>query len=411
MPPEVATNLAGRQTRRPEEERMDWNKLWADTRLAFRRMFTGDFQKEKATDEERQLLTEAKEPVKSAQAQDYAAWRRSLLWIAGVIIVVEGLLEAVTFTSMQEMLGDNEFTRAVGTDNLETIDGVFGFLIFPVLAGGVLALIAAIRWRDVRLSRRLARVGFLVMFLTPFALAAIPVKSLLEFPANLSEEQQMGLSYSVGLFVGLRIFMLLGPRAIALFPGVIRSAMTLKTLIPESPMPGWAAAVMAPLYSIFLLVVFALLNQVQGNFLLILALVSLMLAPLIYLWRWKRVMRPHRAEEVSASIGRVRRIWAILGGVGAFFFLVFFIDVELGFGNMLKFFLAVAGNIALLTVVGADFLLALLHHGHDQSKALVESKLDDLLEARFTALEDVGFTDLGTGDKVEETADDVEETS
>ena len=46
---------------------------------------------------------------------------------------------------------------------------------------------------------------------------------------------------------------------------MIRSSMTLKTLVPESPMTGWAAALVAPLYSIFLLVVFALVNQAYGN--------------------------------------------------------------------------------------------------------------------------------------------------
>ena len=109
----------------------------------------------------------------------------------------------------------------------------------------------------------------------------------------------------MGLFVGLRIFGLLGPRAIAPFPGVIRSAMTLKTMIPESPMPGWAAVVMAPLYSIFVLVAFALVNQVQGNLLLIIALLCMMLAPMVYVWWRKKVMRPHRPEEVSTSIGSV----------------------------------------------------------------------------------------------------------
>ena len=33
----------------------------------------------------------------------------------------------------------------------------------------------------------------------------------------------------------------------------------------------------------------------------------MMVSPLIYIWKARDVLRPHRAEEVSAVVGRIRR--------------------------------------------------------------------------------------------------------
>lgn len=377
---------------------MDGNRIWCEITRALRRVLRSDFQQEHATDVERRQLEVAKEPVTNPLAQDYAAWRRSLLWIAGIALTLLALLEAATFTSMADLLEGSDLGNAVGEDNLETIDGIFGFLIVPVLVGGILSLVAAANWTNVRFSRRMARLGFLIMFLTPFVMAALPAKEMLDFD-HLREDTRPLAEMGLGTIVGLRLFFLIGPRAIALFPGVIRSSMALKTLVPESPLPGWASTFVAPLYSIFLLVVFALVNQIQGNFLLVLALTCLMVSPLIYLWQGREILRPQREDEVSDVVGRLRRRSGMLTSLGVLFFGIFFIDIEMSFGDILKFVISIIGNVVLLTVVAADLLLALLHHGHAQSKALVESKLEDSLEERFAALEGVGFTDLSTKDK------------
>lgn len=187
---------------------------------------------------------------------------------ARLVIGVEG--ETVNFKPMAEMLG----SRVPDTVDLAPVDNMFALLIVPVFVGGVLSLWAAWRWRDVRTSRRLARIGFLVTFLAPFLVAALPISRFLDH-GPISEREGSSLNLALSTMVGLRFSFLLGSRAIALFPGIIRASMALKTLLPESPMPGWAAALLAPMYSIFLLVVFARIVQLQGNFLLLIGLACL----------------------------------------------------------------------------------------------------------------------------------------
>lgn len=365
------------------------NDLVSEVQRAFRRFLRGDFTRERATSDERAALAAVSPPVSAPAAQDYVAWRRSLLWVAGIALLVVGVLQIVTFTTMEEMLGGN-VSEAV---DLETIDGVFALLIVPVFVGGALALWAALRWREVRASRRIARIGFLVNFLTPFLVAALPIQGLLEHGA-MAAQDRTSVNLALGTYVGLRFSALLGPRAIALFPGIIRSSMALKTLVPESPMPGWAAALLAPLYSIFLLVVFALIIQVQGNALLLIGLGCLMISPMVYVWRAKAVLRPHRADELAGVLGPVRLRASLFTGLGVVFIGIFLIDMQVGFLDILLFVLAIVGNVVLLTVVGGDFLLALLKHGHDQSKALLEGDLEATLEGRFEALSAAGLAEI-----------------
>lgn len=369
---------------------MDANRLWEETRRAVRRYTRSDFTVEHATSSERELLAAATPPIEASSAQDYVAWRRSLLWLSGIALLLVGLLQIVTFTTMKEMLG-GQVSEAV---DLGTVDGVFGFLILPVFVGGGLALWAATRWRDVRASRRLARIGFLVSFLTPFVVAAIPIQELLEH-GQLPPQDLQALNLMLGTMVGLRFSFVLGPRAIALFPGIIRSSIALKTLLPESPMPGWTAALLAPLYAIFLLVVFALIIQVQGNLLLLLGLACLMVSPLVYVWKARAVLRPHSVEEIGSVIRPVRARASLFTILGVVFFGIFLVDLEVGFLDLLLFVLSVAGNVLLLTVVGADFFLALMKHGHDQSRDLVRSDLETRLEQRFDDLTAAGLAELG----------------
>ncbi|MHC5010051.1 MAG: hypothetical protein ACYTG6_03755 [Planctomycetota bacterium] len=398
---------------------MDWNQLLEETKRAFWRLFRSDFQRVKATDDERKALAEAERPIENPMAQDYAAWRHSLLWVAGISLAFLTILEFATFESQEDQIRDlsvaaareagnrgyddqaveqqiRDTVEAFGRDNLTTLDGLNIFLILPVLVGAVMAVLAALRWTDVRRSRRFARLAFLINFLTPFAVAVIPVTEMLNF-GHLQPQQRKMVIGLVGVNMGLSFFMLIGPRAIALFPAVIRSSMTLKTMLPESPMPGWAAALMAPLYSIFLLVVFTTVNQMYGNLWLLAGIACLMIGPLVYVWRGRDVLRPHTAEEVTKTVGAIRRISSNFTLAGAVLLGIFFLDLEfMDFGDYLKFFISLVGQFVLLTVVGSDFLLALLKAGHAQARALQESELEAPLEQRFEALSESGLTELRT---------------
>ena len=378
---------------------MDAQRLWAETKLALRRLVRSDLQREPATDREREQLAAAPDPIHAPQAQDYAAWRRSLLWVAGAALVVLVLIELVTYQSTDSALREaqqDQLRNALGAEAMDTLDGIRWMMILATTVGAVLTVLAAVRWRTPKRSRRAARYGFLIMFATPFLLALIPFTEMVSLQHLQGSDRQV-VRQMLGGLVGAYYFFLIGPRAIALFPGIIRSSVTIKTILPESPMPGWTASLVAPLYSIFLLVVFSAVNQSQGNMLLLAGIACLMIAPLVYVFRGSALLRPLRQEEVSKAVGVIRRRSVIFASLGALFLAIFFIDAAFfSFDDFLKFFISILGNVVLLTVVGADFLLAVIRVGHEQSKALLESKQEATLEGRLEALSEVGFMDLST---------------
>ena len=55
------------------------------------------------------------------------------------------------------------------------------FLLVSMVVGTVLCILATKTWMSPRKSRLLARIGFLVIFMMPFALALIPFSSLMDF--------------------------------------------------------------------------------------------------------------------------------------------------------------------------------------------------------------------------------------
>ena len=76
------------------------------------------------------------------------------------------------------------------------------------MVGTILAVSAAWRWRDVRLSRRLARWGFLIIFVTPFAIMALPLTSMMGFShLNLVVSMINQISGSFFLLAGLALLM------------------------------------------------------------------------------------------------------------------------------------------------------------------------------------------------------------
>jgi len=71
------------------------------------RAVSGDFQKNHASDDERQQMAKAPQPIADPLAQDYVAWRRAALWVGGVLLGVGAILGLVEHQGIAE-----QFTRA-----------------------------------------------------------------------------------------------------------------------------------------------------------------------------------------------------------------------------------------------------------------------------------------------------------
>lgn len=387
---------------------MDTRDFRETARVAVLRAAQSDFLRNRATDAERAQLGAAATPVRGALVQDYAVWRRAMLWLAASALIVHTLVGMVTFTSMETVMVDAQMQpgvdegrlraqvrHAFGEDNLQTLDVLQMLLLVASALGSGLVCWAAVRWLDVRQSRRLARVGWLVMFAVPMLLALMPWARMMEFP-NMDASQREMVSATIGLALGMSFFVIVAPKAVALFPGAIRASLTLKTLLPENPMPGWVAALIAPLYSVFLLVIIVTINQLQGDFLLVIGVVLLMLGPLVNVRRARDLLRAHTPEEAGRLVADVRRTSGTFAVLGLVFLVAFIVKAELfSVGDAIGFVFAMVGSVLLLTLVSADFFVALLHANHTQAKEFLASDLAGRLDARFDELAGSGLADWG----------------
>jgi hypothetical protein len=360
---------------------MDRKQLAELAKVFVRRAMRGDLQQERARDDERAALQQAQPPCTDPLVQDYAAWRRALLGIAAT---------ALTLTTLIALF-DHRWFAAEGE-----MGKVLGLLQWVLLlangVGAVCVAFAMLRWTDLPRSRLLARSGWLVMFLTPLAIAVVPWPRVV---GGGGDAAARAAQVALGLQLGIGLFLHIAPNAIALFVGASRSAMTLKTLLPEHPAPGWMAAIVGPLYAVFLVAMIAILNQVTGNLLLVAGVVCLMISPLLLVRRARDLLRPHTNEEAAAIVRQLRNVAALCNAAGVVLFAIWIVGLEtFSVLNAIEFVLAMAGSVTLLTVVGADVVLALLYRGFQQAQQFQGSALADALARKFEPFAAVGLTEL-----------------
>lgn len=405
-----------------------------DIRLCVRRVIRSDFQREKATDEERRALEASPEPINNPMVQDYVAWRRSLLWVAAAFILLYAGLTISSFQLFEdaaaassgvtyddfraeqeglpqmawsdpgEIMGRSEWEsrrreqarQNFGEENTDLVNGILVVLVAAVVLAAALTLMAARQWKSVRSSRRWSRAAWLVMFGVPFLVSFLPITAMMDFShisENVQEQEQarmmLGASFALG------VFMTIAPKAIALFPGIIRSCISLKTLVPESAVPGWIAALTAPVYAVFLLTLVSVMNQMQGDMMLVAGVLCFMAGPLIYVWKAEEVVRPHTPEETTTLLHGARQKASAFTLAGIALTGMFVVELpNMTWQDALSFMAGIVGNVLLMTVVAADLIVALLYHGYRQSREFAGSELEARLDEKYRALSEVGFTTL-----------------
>lgn len=408
-----------------------------DIRLCLRRVARSDFQRERATDRERELLASSPEPITNELVQDFVAWRRSVLWVAAAFIGLYAALTIASFQTFEQVAASGvayedyraqyenapEWSRPgplqsrsewegqlreqvrenFGAENADLINGIMVVFALAIVVAAVLTILAARQWKSVRASRRWSRAAWLVMFGVPFLVSFLPITAMMDFDQiseDLQEQEQMRML--LGASFALGVFMTIAPKAIALFPGIIRSCISLKTLVPESATPGWIAALMAPLYAIFLLTLVSVMNQMQGDMLLIGGVLCFMAGPLIYVWKAEDVVRPHTPEETTTVLHGARKQASLLTIAGVVLLGAYVVELpNMTAVDALSFVAGVLGNVLLMTVVAADLIVALLYHSYRQSREFAGTELEASLDAKYRALSEVGFTRLrGAGGSV-----------
>jgi hypothetical protein len=393
-----------------------------------RRAIRSDFQREHATDQERAELAAQTPPTSDPLAQDYVAWRRAVLWIAGIVLVLGACIallehkttaEQVAYAQMaalkaqaaaegQELpTGDlaqltAEVANQFGKNNLEILDGLGDFLLSVKLAVAILVMVAAVQWRRIRRSRNLVRWAWLTALVLPLLVSVYPWAQSLDF-SHLNQENLFGqvvdtgkvVKQQIGLALAATLMSTLLPKLIALFPGIMRSSMALKTLLPEAAAPGWLTVVFAPFLAGFLLLVLSFLSQSQGSWVLLAAMLSLCAAPVIYVRRAAELVRPHTAEEVGDVVGRIRRLAATTNAIGIGLLVWYLFDFdELSWTTAIHMLLEAGGGILMTMVAISDITIALLAFSQRQGAMFQGSGLRAAYEHRLLALSGAGLTNV-----------------
>lgn len=425
-----------------------------------RRIFASNFAAEAALPEERALLEKSEIPIRSPMAQNYVAWRRAILWVAGVALALAGL---ITFI--------DEFKVIFG----DYVPPVLRFILLGTQAlnflAPVLIIHAALRWDKVRHSRRWARFGWLCQFLGPIILLLLPVKEMTtneqlagylveiewstqkaetekqiekttdsaartQMKKNLEDQEKafrdgakdqiakvkaaldsgqkkwedlrkdknfkfdmnsvMG-NQEVGAYLGgtailaagmtLTALMTLLPRIFGMFPGIVRASLTLRTLVPESPLPGYVAALIEPLYVLLVLIVVVIASQIS-QWLIFDGLICLIVSAYFLVRNARTLSKPMDSASMTAHLKPLRKKMLICTVIGLIFIVAGISDYisSVGFWRIFSIVSHLIGNIILLTAVGADFLLGLMKFSFDQDRAMRGTPLQADLDNRFADL-------------------------
>lgn len=270
-----------------------------------------DMRMVQPTDAERPAL--AQRGVKNLTVQQFLLWRRSWLYILMVPACINALIGLISLFDLEtEML---------------TGFGVFLWVvteIIPPLAIPAATVLGLLAWTDHRRSRWVLTIGALVAFALPILTALAPIGWMMQLPDDPNMDVQVRTMQQQGIrmVAGLMYLLMLLPVVLSMIPGVLRACARIKSLLPESIVPGWFLVLSAPLYALLLLLVFIAINQMAGNLLLIIGVVLLMGAPAVYIVKTPLFVRPIATAEERREIGMLQMIYA---GVVALAVLLLFI--------------------------------------------------------------------------------------
>jgi len=338
-----------------------------------RRVFQSDFYSESATDEEREVLINSVPSIKSDYIQNYATWRRALLWFAAI---AAAYLCTEQFFSFFGLPSDLSFFE----------NGFLFALLVAQVGAAVSIILAAKRWNSMAVTRKWARSAYILLLLGPFIIYLVPWR----FITNTSPD----------FFITGAITMLL-PKVFGLFPGIIRACLTMKTFVPESMLPGWLALIIAPIYSLFFGV--AVLAAVQGGTILwFIAFASFMVAPLVLLMSSKNLVAPLSlglARDVVRVVRRRMGVIYLIGGIALMLATSTLIaDMDLTIWDVFSVICSAATSIFLSTVVFSDLTLAFIKVAHEQELALRGKEGEARLRERLQDLSIVGMTNMLAGE-------------
>jgi len=257
------------------------------------------------------------------------------------------------------------------------------------LQGAAIAVLLV--WSRWRLSFLIMAGAFIFSFVAPLLIGFCPWSWWGEEEVVYSLEDQP-LEYFLATAEGLKeasaYLLMLLPTVLSLVPAVQRACVRVKMLLPQSMLPGWFLVMASPFYSLFLLVIFVALDQVNSSPLLVGGLFLFLAAPLIYPLRSHYYTRPLLTDDDFQRVRNVQRLVGLMtAAAGACFLLYLGTQKILGVRllgldpkqalivplDLVEFGLEVLSRSMFVTALGADLFMRMNLAAWQNARAFAES--------------------------------------
>lgn len=305
-------------------------------------------------------------------------------------------------TPDEEDAAGEEPTKLVGT----IIDDIHLASLYALPAAALLALFLGNR---LRASYRVLVAGFLFSFFMPIILALCPWSWWGYVEPVLSPGADPGkfiLNEAEGLLEGVSTVALLLPAVLSLVPGVVKGCLRVKSLVPQSLLPGWLIVMAAPLYGLFLLAIFVALDQFIGQPFILAGFGLVTASSLVYALWPGAFTRPLLEPEDYRRMKRVQMVVGLLTAAGGLLLLGYIVTREFMGVHLLgtdpktalmrpievvQYLLEIISRSMFVTALSADLFLRANLTSWKQQRALAASpaaaEYDSAMEAMDGAIE------------------------
>jgi hypothetical protein len=179
-------------------------------------------------------------------------------------------------------------------------------------------------WTEMRHSSKRLLICWLISIAIPLFVALMPLDFLIDIGSARQNVVLGGgdvrafdaevLLARLGLAVQFALTLL--PVVLSIPGGVLKGAGRVKSLFPSASLPGWFLVAVAPFYSLFMIVVFVLIDQIIGTALLLLAVAILAFTPWLFVIHRKVYGRPLSMAEADTELARASRWGGLLTLIG-----------------------------------------------------------------------------------------------
>jgi hypothetical protein len=230
-------------------------------------------------------------------------------------------------------------------------------------------------WTNFRLSSRILLIGWAFSFFVLMGFAFCPWEWFGEAetdldPENFSLDTLRMLARDAN--EGVQYIAMLLPAVLSLIPGIQKACLKVKTLLPESVLPGWFLVAAAPFYSLLLLVIFIAFYQFAGETSMLAGMLLFIAAPFLYIVRADAFTRPLLTEDDIRGMKRAQQMITIATLLAGILLLHFVLTQEL-FGiriigldaktalltplDLVEFGVEIIGRSMFMMVLGADLFM------------------------------------------------------